>query len=332
MSVASINNGTLQLSDLIVSNEKYSNSAGYAPSTATFSAGLTGTSIFVPAISATEITIPSLTPPDAGYKINSYSNVVALTAGSASVTPTLLLTNSVDTIELSVPSNGVLEVNGNVRIDEPGTTGYVNLNCTGQGELNVETLVVGTDGLQTSLYSYAPGVLQIRGNLQLFEPGSTSTYVNLNCTTNDTLSVSNLVVNGDAEINLVVDGNATIGNSLVVGPNIVGGVDYSYMKASYYTGGLGRFQGSLNYGTIGPGAKYFFPAVTIPGFIGTATSSYVISSNYTDSAVVNPLIWSVQFVSADSETNTTIVSVEVYNTLTATNILGPNNVSIIAMN
>ena len=47
MSVASINNGTLQLSDLIVSNEKYSNSAGYAPSTSSFTAGLTGTNLAV---------------------------------------------------------------------------------------------------------------------------------------------------------------------------------------------------------------------------------------------------------------------------------------------
>jgi hypothetical protein len=47
MSVASINNGTLQLSDLIISNEKYSNSAGYAPSTSSFTAGLTGTNLAV---------------------------------------------------------------------------------------------------------------------------------------------------------------------------------------------------------------------------------------------------------------------------------------------
>jgi hypothetical protein len=47
MSVASINNGTLQLNELIISNEKYSNSAGYAPSTSSFTAGLTGTNLAV---------------------------------------------------------------------------------------------------------------------------------------------------------------------------------------------------------------------------------------------------------------------------------------------
>jgi hypothetical protein len=114
MSVASINNGTLQLSDLIISNEKYSNSAGYTPSTSTFSASLTGTSIYVPTIAGNEITLSSLTPPDVGYTINSYSNLVSLTADSATITPALQLTNSVDAIQLSVPSNGVLEVSGSI--------------------------------------------------------------------------------------------------------------------------------------------------------------------------------------------------------------------------
>jgi hypothetical protein len=47
MGVVSINNGTLQLNELLISNEKYSNSAGYVPSTSSFTAGLTGTNLAV---------------------------------------------------------------------------------------------------------------------------------------------------------------------------------------------------------------------------------------------------------------------------------------------
>jgi len=47
MSVASLNNGSLQLAELVVSNEKYSNASGYAAASSSFVAGLTGTSLSV---------------------------------------------------------------------------------------------------------------------------------------------------------------------------------------------------------------------------------------------------------------------------------------------
>jgi len=45
MSVASVNNGSLQLSELIISNEKYSNATGYVASSSTFSSSTSGVSI-----------------------------------------------------------------------------------------------------------------------------------------------------------------------------------------------------------------------------------------------------------------------------------------------
>jgi len=45
MSVASVNNGSLQLSELVISNEKYSAASGYVASSSTFSAGVTGTTL-----------------------------------------------------------------------------------------------------------------------------------------------------------------------------------------------------------------------------------------------------------------------------------------------
>jgi len=50
MSVQSITNGQLQLSELIVSNEKYSNATGYVASSSSFSSSVDGTSLTVPNI------------------------------------------------------------------------------------------------------------------------------------------------------------------------------------------------------------------------------------------------------------------------------------------
>jgi hypothetical protein len=54
MSVASLNNGSLQLSELVISNEKYSNATGYLASSSTFSASLSETSL-----ATTSITLPN---------------------------------------------------------------------------------------------------------------------------------------------------------------------------------------------------------------------------------------------------------------------------------
>jgi hypothetical protein len=284
MSVASINNGTLQLSDLIVSNEKYSNSSGYIPSTATFSAGLTGTSIYVPAISATDVTIGTspntatlsfvdgiglscdqgFGAPDLnvnGSLIQSDNNIINVNSLSINGTP------EGPSITLSSPSSGTLEVDGQVRIDQSGSSNYVNLSCTGLGELNVESILLGVEGSQVAL-SAAPSFLQVSGSI--------------NCNT--------------------------------------------------ITGAIGTFQGSLTPSVIGPQVGYFFPEVTISNFTGSATTSYTISSNYTNNAVFVPFIWSVQFVSADPETNTTIVSVAVFNASTTYSYGGqPSAISIIAV-
>jgi len=324
MSVASINNGTLQLSDLIISNEKYSNSAGYLASTATFSAGLTGTSIFVPEITATTITIGE--SPDIATL--SFVDGTGLNCDQGFGAINVKIGESPDVVTLQCTADGVLSVpslavGGNATVANSLTVGPNIVGGTDYSYISATNInIVNSSNLEESVDLKCTGLNEM--NVQSILLGTTDpdTSVLLQCTTSNELSVPDLAVGG----------NATITNSLVVGPNIVGGTDYSYISASSYTGGLGRFQGSLDFGTIGPGAKYFFPEVTLSNFVGTATSSYVISSNYTDSGVINPLIWSVEFVSADTETTSTIVSVEVYNTLTSNSILGPNNVSIIAMN
>ena len=55
MSVASLNNGQLQLSELVISNEKYSNASGYVASSSTFTSNTTGTSLTTGPISTPEV-------------------------------------------------------------------------------------------------------------------------------------------------------------------------------------------------------------------------------------------------------------------------------------
>jgi hypothetical protein len=52
MSVASINNGSLQLSELVISNEKYSNATGYVASQTVLSSTVSSTALSVPDITA----------------------------------------------------------------------------------------------------------------------------------------------------------------------------------------------------------------------------------------------------------------------------------------
>jgi hypothetical protein len=53
MSVQSLNNGQLQLSELVISNEKYTGATGYVASTSTFSSSVNGTSLTIPSLTTT---------------------------------------------------------------------------------------------------------------------------------------------------------------------------------------------------------------------------------------------------------------------------------------
>jgi hypothetical protein len=155
MSVASINNGSLQLSELIVSNEKYSNSAGYAPSTASFSAGLTGTNVTIGNILADKVTINSSNTAN-DYSLTSYSNALSISCPN-SITPLIQFGNSNDYVQLSCPADNTLQLptlqlsnsSGVVQI-KPITTDYIGLVNTSTG-LNTASVQGGTFNALTSV-------------------------------------------------------------------------------------------------------------------------------------------------------------------------------------
>jgi hypothetical protein len=107
MSVQSITNGQLQLSELIVSNEKYSNATGYLASQATINSGKTRVSMTVPLFSTEQVTIAGA------------GNTQSVTIGSNSTNDFLVSTTTGNGLTilsgstsctLTVPGAGILGV------------------------------------------------------------------------------------------------------------------------------------------------------------------------------------------------------------------------------
>ena len=175
MSVASLNNGQLQLSELVISNDKYSNATGYVASSSTFSSSTSGTSLSVPSISATTtISTPQVSFPfgtingTAGGACNITSNGLALFNPSSAVT--------------------VLSVGGanNLTVGNGTTTGTIN---TAQLFLPSTTLS-GVDGSGLN-------IIPDNGTINLFSgSGSGSSSVPLSCSGVAQLTVGNGTTTG----------------------------------------------------------------------------------------------------------------------------------------
>ena len=113
MSVASLNNGSLQLSELVISNEKYSNATGYVASSSTFSAGVTGTNLVTSEINiesgANTATLTSVGT-DA-LSIN--GNQGALFCGEINALGSIDITTGANTATLTSVGTNALSINGN---------------------------------------------------------------------------------------------------------------------------------------------------------------------------------------------------------------------------
>ena len=111
MSVASLNNGSLQLSELVVSNEKYSNASGYVASSSVFSSGVTGTNLNIGGSlvlgNVSNITATS----DGGISLQSGTG--SLLCGDATIAGSITLGATSQTTELESTSGGLSIANGN---------------------------------------------------------------------------------------------------------------------------------------------------------------------------------------------------------------------------
>lgn len=238
MSVASLNNGSLQLSELVISNEKYSNATGYVASSSTFSSGVTGTSLSVGAFKATSI------------GIQNGNNGVELTCGGSN---NLIVSGQVEAPYFTTT------VAGTSTFDDVNVSG--DITCSG--------------GITTPQVSFPFGIINgITGGacnitsdgLALFNSSNEGTLLSVP-------SANNLTVGGGVTASGYIGDQATISTLLSVGSvqitspsvetlEIAGNVECGTCKAS--TLSLQGSSGSVgNLGVSADGTALFFNGVQI---------------------------------------------------------------------
>jgi len=217
MSVASVKNGSLQLSELIISNEKFSNANGYTPTSSSFSSSVNNVSLDVPSISSDTI-ILGVSPNT--VELSAESNTLSVGGGNSIVecgnivsSGLLTLGASGNTVQLSGTSN-TLSVGG----------GNSLLNCgsiTTSGSLTVESgqiqLGASPDPVVT-LQCLANGTLTVGGNVR------------------GAMSKSTFTINVDLNAGEAVSAQTTL-------PNFTGISSSAYVASCNYAGALGLIVG-----------------------------------------------------------------------------------------
>jgi hypothetical protein len=132
MSVASVVNKTLQLAELIVSNEKYSGATGYVASSSTFSSSVNGTSLTVPEISAS-----------GDINCAASSNSGATTFNTPGLTITRNVTNSLNEFDF-VAMNETTTDGINFYVGQPNTN---PVNSTTLPKLEIGSTGVAVNGI-----------------------------------------------------------------------------------------------------------------------------------------------------------------------------------------
>jgi len=348
MSVASVNNGSLQLSELVISNEKYSAASGYVASQSTFTSSNTSTSLNSNTISAvSQVISPSF----------------QLSLGGSTTSKPALSTNSANNCVISTVSNSGLTLSsssGNATFT-PGASGVsVNNGITATGNITTEANMSCVD-------------IAVSGELStplvgIYNTTTDTDFINLTCPNSNILAIGNgsgaNASNGELLCNSIeasgiitctttggvtaptvalylnetttyVDLGCSASNELTVGqsqPN--GTINCGTVNATSYAGGIASlFVESVEVPEIFTGTSVPYTYV-IPNFVGSDTTAYTISSNLqTDTAPGSQttfFVWSVSYNSATA-TDTT-VNVLVSNLSPATVGASTYNISIMAMN
>lgn len=149
MSIQSLNNGQLQLSELVISNEKYTGATGYVASSSSFSSSVAGSNLSTPQIILTnatsETTISCL-----GVNTLSTPNV---STGNVAVNTALTLYGTPSTNNVSM----ACLVDNAVSIYASGQSGAsVPISCLTTDILSVPNISTGSVGVNTSLSLYNP--------------------------------------------------------------------------------------------------------------------------------------------------------------------------------
>jgi hypothetical protein len=209
------------------------------------------------------------------------------------------------TVGGSITTSGVY-VNGSESTVSPSISTNIGNNMvvstpTGSG------ITLSSGAGATTISSTGGGAITVGGSVSSTEYIITNgtDSVNLQCTAADTLTI-----------------NPGAAGVLVVGGNISG---------TTFSGGIGSvLVTGASPGNIAIGGSYLFTNVTIPNFIGTSYTSYVVTGNYAGTPSL-PFVYSALFNGYDG-TGGTYVDVQVMNVSSTNSYDVSINFSIIAMN
>jgi hypothetical protein len=215
MSVASVTNKTLQLAELVISNEKFTGATGYVASSSSFSAGVTGTSLDVPNITVDTLTtggdvtftnssfegttgyLPATALLDAMLTQIRFTSPLMTTQGLTIQGPTgsnLGVTYSGQNLELSAQSTGTTGTTGPYGVEIITTGGNTLLTVPESGTIAVPKIALNNGG----------------GNIDIGVVGNVggTTY-----NTDGTLTITRNLTNGDNEFDFIAI-NSTTGNGM----------------------------------------------------------------------------------------------------------------------
>jgi len=200
MSVASLNNGQLQLAELVISNEKYSNASGYIASSSSFSSSVSGTQLTLGA-DPTSVNLLCNGPGSLIVEgtITTNGGLTAqngtLTLGTSPASVVLTGTTGTLTVTGGITANGA-DINGNLTTDSltvgsasaAGTavfqlassnpSNFVNMSVssTNPNFVNISTGI--TTGTINASY-YGGGLYAVQYNTPVSVPANSSVNISI---------------------------------------------------------------------------------------------------------------------------------------------------------
>ena len=176
MSVASLNNGQLQLSELVISNEKYSNAAGYVASSSVFSSATNNTYLNIDGTIASLTGLLQLGTAPVDVQLSCTSDNVLSIGGSATATGSFsapFYGGGLYAVQFSTPT--AVPANSSVNISIPNVpynpiAGWSVGNIIPQFTLVSQYGELGLSGI--GLVKDAGGLLDI--TLTVYNPNATN--------------------------------------------------------------------------------------------------------------------------------------------------------------
>jgi hypothetical protein len=337
MSVASVNNGSLQLSELVISNEKYSAASGYVASSSTFTSSTSGVSI-------ASITVG--VPESSTTLTSNGSDSLVVNGGTGPINCGALYCENIissgditTTSGIITASEGFVSTGGNTVINTyTDPTFAITRNISdGNNEWDI-VAINGTDSTQCLNIFAGNGTTEINnGTIPMLSIGTDGVSMTNEVSitnfgdagaakfdTANTLNITQNVSSGLGEIDFVsICPTSTTGmNFYVSQTEIEGAVSTPVLSlattgatvngvctAQSFAGGIGMALISPTIPELTTDAFSALPNQTIPNFVGSSGSVYIAVPLGGSVAGFNPYSFISGFDSTDGTDTTVYLSV-----------------------